>query len=84
MITKLYSIKDTKATFWKPHVQLNDLVARREFSNMINSSANEFFSVNYSDLELWCIGEYDDITGKITAFDPVFVCNGVDVKDGDN
>lgn len=80
MITKIYAVKDTKATFWKPHVQLNDLVARREFDNMINSGAHDFYSVNYADLELWCLGEYDDLTGIIKPFDPVFVCSGVDVK----
>ena len=63
MITRIYAVNDTKATFWKPHVQLNDLVARREFDNMINSGANDFYSINYADLELWYLGEYDDITG---------------------
>lgn len=79
MIVNVYSIKDTKATFWKPHVQLNDLVARREFDNMINSGANDFYSVNYADLELWQIGTYDDVTGALTP-ELKFVCSGVDVK----
>lgn len=79
MITNLYAIKDTKATFWKPHVQLNDLTARREFDNMVNSGANEFFSVNYADLELWCLGTFDDANGVIVS-DIRFVCSGTDVK----
>lgn len=75
----VYCIKDTKASFWKPHTQVNDLVARREFDNLINSGKIDFYSVNYSDLELWKLGTFDDSNGEIVS-EISFICSGVDVK----
>lgn len=79
MIVKLYCIKDTKTNFWKPHTQVNDLSARREFENMVNSPKNDFMFLNYADLELWCLGEFDDATGIIKS-NVTYICNGVDVR----
>ncbi len=79
MIVKMYCIKDTKTNFWKPHCQVNDLAARREFENLVNSPKNDFIFANYSDLELWHLGEFDDVTGIIKS-DVKFVCSGVDVR----
>lgn len=87
MIKPLYAIKDVKTTFWKPFVELNEQSAVREFSNLINSR-NEFTEQNYSDLELWQIGTYDDTTAEIVS-DVVYFACGRDfykdpVKDGAN
>lgn len=79
MIKGVYAVKDVKTSFWPPHVQVNDVAARREFENLVNSSHNEFMQQNYADCELWKLGEYDDQTGAIVS-DPVFICSGVDVK----
>lgn len=79
MIRGLYAVKDTKTSFWPPHVAPNDMAATREFANMVNSSRNEFMEQNYADCELWKLGEYDDVTGQITSA-PQFVCSGCDVK----
>lgn len=79
MIINVYCIKDTKATFWKPHTQINDAVARREFTNMINAPDNNFAAQNYSDMELYRIGTFDDANG-VTTSDVVYLCSGVDVK----
>lgn len=78
MIGKLYAIKDTKTTFWKPFVHHNDLSAQREFANLVNSG-NDLVASNVEDFELWSLGTYDDVTGTIVS-DVVFVCNGVSVK----
>ena len=79
MIRGVYAIKDVKTSFWPPHVQINDVSAQREFTNMVNSSRNEFMEQNFADCELWKLGEFDDQTGVITSA-PVFICSGVDVK----
>lgn len=76
---KLYSIKDNKVGFWKPFVSHNDAVASREFGNMINSSNDSFVKDNYADLDLYCLGTYDDNTGVITS-DVQFICSGVSLK----
>lgn len=79
---KLYSIKDNKVGFWKPFVCHNDAVASREFGNMINfrgSSGDFFVQENYCDLDLYCLGTYDENTGVITP-DVQFICSGVSLK----
>lgn len=63
----LYAIKDVKVGFWKPFIQPNEAVAIRDFSNMVNSGRDQFVNDNYSDLELWQIGFYDDTTGNIDS-----------------
>lgn len=75
----VYCIKDTKTSFWKPHCQINDLSARREFENLVNSDRNDFVAINYKDLELWKLGEFDDATGIIES-NVVYICSGKDVK----
>lgn len=78
MINGVFAIKDKKSCFWKPFCQPNDLVARREFDNMVNSS-NEFMQQNYADMDLYKLGTYDDETGVIES-KVEFVCSGSDVK----
>lgn len=74
----LYAIKDVKIGFWKPFCQLNEAVAVREFTNMVNSERDEFVKDNYSDLELWCLGTYNDKTGEIVS-KVDFICSGSNV-----
>lgn len=76
---KLYAIKDVKVGFWKPFVEPNGDVAIREFTTLVNSSGNDFVSQNYADLELWCLGSYDDKTGDIVS-DVQYCIKGADVK----
>lgn len=63
----LYAIKDVKVGFWKPFIQPNEAVAVRDFSNMVNSDRDQFVSDNFSDLELYQIGYFDDTTGDIVS-----------------
>lgn len=77
----LYAIKDVKVGFWKPFVQPNEGVAIREFSNLVNSPGNDFVAQNYADLELWCLGTYDDVTGEIST-EVEYIVKGADVKRG--
>lgn len=76
---KLYSIKDCKSVFWTPFKSFDDVVALREFTNMVNSDVHSFVTENYKDLELWYVGDMDDRTGIITS-DPQFIASGSNVK----
>lgn len=78
MINGIFAIKDKKSFFWKPFCQPNDLVAIREFDNMVNSG-NEFMQQNYADMDLYKLGTYNDETGVIES-NVEFVCSGSDVK----
>lgn len=79
MISGVYALKDVKVGFWKPFTQPNDAVAKREFDNLVNGSADTFIVQNYQDLELYKIGSYDDETGVLTS-DVQYLLKGVDVK----
>lgn len=79
MILGVYCIKDVKTSFWRPHTQVNDVAAIREFDNMINSRSNAFVNDNYADLELWKCGTYDDVTGNISPC-LEFIVKGIDVR----
>lgn len=74
----LYAVKDVKTTFWTPHTQVNDVAAQRAFANMVNSD-DPFMAQNYTDVEYWKLGTFDDVTG-ITTSEVVLLCSGVDVK----
>lgn len=75
---KVYAIKDTKVGFMQPFIQPNDAVAVREFGNIVNSG-NSMVSANYQDMELYCLGEYNQDTGKIVS-EVEFIIKGADVK----
>lgn len=79
MIVQMYAVKDVKTVFNKPHIQLNEIAAVREFKNYINCG-DPFPEKNYGDLELWHVGSYDDVTGEIVPC-LEFVTNGASVKE---
>lgn len=61
----IYSIKDVKVGFMSPFVQPNDLCALRGFKDAINDSKPNQVNRYPEDMELWKLGEMDDITGVI-------------------
>lgn len=65
MIHKLYCLKDVKVGFKTPFECVNNAVAIRSLKNALQDK-NEF-SLNPTDFELWCVGEYDDQTGIIVS-----------------
>lgn len=79
MIYKIFAIKDVKVGFMQPFMQVNEGVAVREFKNLVNS-ANSVVSVNYTDMELYCLGTYNLDTGAIES-DVKYVVKGADVKE---
>lgn len=70
----IYSVKDSLIGFGKPHNQVNDAAAHREFKGLINSD-EAFVKANFGDLELYRIGWFDDQSG---IFEPAleFICSG--------
>lgn len=78
----MYCFRDRKADYWFPFKSINDQIAQREFLNAVNYSQNDFMKCNYADLDLYKVGVFDDQTGFIES-DVVYLCNGVDVRKGD-
>lgn len=75
---KIYCIKDTKTGYMNPFYLQNDDVAIRSFKKAANdvqtNSVNDF----PEDKELWCLGEFDERTGKIFGEEPKFLVKAVD------
>lgn len=61
---KLYSIKDTKGSFYEPLVAQNDALAVRNVRGIVNSGKG-LLAQYPEDFELWYIGEFDEVTGII-------------------
>lgn len=76
MILNVYAIKDVKASFWRPFTHVNDALAVREFTLLINNESS--VKDVAMDLELHRIGTYDDATGVIVSA-VEYVCSGRDV-----
>lgn len=65
----VYAIRDRIAeNFQSVNVDINDAVARRNFSFAVNNNDNMLFSA--SDLEFYRIGEFDSHTGVIVPVTP--------------
>jgi hypothetical protein len=66
MTQQVYSIKDIKAVlFSQPYLSQNDYTAQRSFAQSIKQ--NESINANPEDFQLVHIGEFDSLTGQITA-----------------
>lgn len=80
MKLKVYSVFDVKAgVYATPFFQLNDGVAVRSFTDMVNNSKSTPF-LHAGDYSLLCIGLFDDDSGVISSHKPINVVNGATVK----
>lgn len=61
---KVYSIKDTKGSFYEPMVAQNDALAVRNVRGVVNSGKG-LLAQYPEDFELWYIGQFDEVTGII-------------------
>lgn len=85
MISKIYSIKDTKIGFTAPFIMQNDAVAVRAFAGMAKAATPNQVNTYPEDKELWSMGEYDDNTGMITPTQPTYIAKANDfiIKEGE-
>lgn len=74
-MSKIYAIKDCLIGFWSPYILDNDQVALRDFTAMVNSDDPRIRSCR-NDLELYCLGEFQEKTGVITPIAPEFIARG--------
>lgn len=76
---KIYSMRDRLAdNFRNVFLDVSDAVARRNFTYAVNNSPELAFQSK--DLELVCLGEFNDHTGAILCY-PAYtiVCRGDEV-----
>ena len=82
---KLYTIRDVKAgygvTLGVPAIldMPNDEYARRVLKGSCAKGQKANALNTYpEDKELWCIGEFDDLTGRISPVEPYMVGRAID------
>lgn len=71
MILGMYSIRDFKSGFLSPTVEVNDMVARRNFEHAVLNSDQSLFFSHPEDYALFKIGEMDTDMGVISPVVPV-------------
>lgn len=87
---KLYTVRDVLAGFGVQNgvpavLDLpNDQVAIRMLKGSCAKGAQaNVLNTNPEDKELWCIGEFDEQTGRIKAIDPYLVGKAIEFIEGD-
>lgn len=74
MILNFYAVKDLMTErFMNPALSQDDNVATRQFKSNINHIP--LWQDNPSDFDLWCLGSFNEETGKI-IYKPRKVING--------
>lgn len=68
-ILRAYTLHDVKAlNYSPPFYQPNDNLAKRAVSDLVND-ANTTPGRHPSDFKVYCVGTFDDATGKFTPLD---------------
>ena len=68
----IYAIRDMVVEFHAPIVGVNDEQMKRDFKVYCTTKAE----LERNDLQLYKIGEYDTVTGKINPIEPEFMMGG--------
>lgn len=72
MVQPIYAIRDMVVEFHAPMVGVNDEQMKRDFKVYCNTKAE----LEQKDLQLYKIGSFDTVTGKITGIEPEFLMGG--------
>lgn len=81
----VYAIRDQLVGYMQPTIAVNDDVALRQFSVLINQDkSGTLLTATPQYFDLYKIGEYDDDDGSLKAVKPVqLVVTGISVKKGE-
>lgn len=74
MKQRVYAIRDKKAGFLSPLVDVNDETAKRNFGFAVQRGDSMFLAFP-DDYDLYFIGEYETESGEISPCKPLFVCS---------
>lgn len=66
----VFAIRDVKASFMAPTIDINDRVAVRNFSRAINNGEG-IMNFSPADFDLYLIGHYDDQTARLESLEVV-------------
>lgn len=69
MLNLLFSIKDVRSGWGPVYPMKTKGEAERQFINTINSEQSGNLYLHPEDFDLFCLGEYDTITGDVKNYD---------------
>jgi len=81
MIYQVFSVRDSKAAayalpFFLPRME----IALRSFRDAVKNPEHDMHR-HPEDYALYCIGEYDDATGQMSAVEPVLVAQALEAPE---
>lgn len=81
MTQKIFSIRDSKGEIYgQPFFQKTAGEAERSFKSLVQDEKS-MVSKYPEDFDLYYLGEYDDLTGKIKSLDtPSHICKAVALR----
>lgn len=78
----LVSVRDKKAeAFHPPYTVPTKGIAIRAFGDAVLKGGTDL-SQHPEDFDLFMIGEFDQLSGKLIPCDPVSICSGLDFNNG--
>lgn len=81
---RMYSIRDRLTGFMSPVLEQSDPVAMRNFRMAcdVQKRDSSVMAHDPADFELFCLAEFDSISGKIDCLSPIeLVCRGSDFSE---
>lgn len=80
----LVSVRDKKAeAFHPPYAVPTRGIAIRAFGDAVLKGGSDL-SAHPEDFDLFLVGEFDQISGKIQVVSPVSICSGLDFRKDEN
>lgn len=75
MQSKIYALRDTKASFFHaPWIMQNDVLAKRQIA-MAAQDIKSGLGFEPAAFDLFSLGDFDDTTGTITSSIPTHIIN---------
>ena len=81
MMHPVFSVRDQMVGFNDPFCAVNENVAVRDFTNVVNNPSGRIY-LNPNHYDLYRIGDFDTETGKMTPCEPSLIVTGLSVKKG--
>lgn len=75
-----YCVYDRKSKIYNtPYFLINDQVAMRQFQAVVNDKESMLYKYP-EDYQMYKIGEFDMLTGKLEGMNPVDICTAISMK----
>ena len=81
MMRPVFSVRDQMVGFNDPFIAVNQQVAERDFTNVVNNPNGRIY-LNPNHYDLYRIGDFDTEKGILIPSEPELILTGMSVKKG--